>query len=352
MNTREDEEEMIDVLQEKLGVPENPPLPPEPPKPKPQVEIKDIVKHNRPRVQHNVVEKGYVIVPGEPDIVKTPEIESPEPEEDSLDVKEMEKTPVNFAAEDISPTFTEPPSEEVTEVEEEPQTVPEAMEEPVAEEIKEDTEEKPANQEEIEEDELTNTPAPEINVHEKHKQVFSDFLKSGLSQTTKHKKKKVKKGIGKKLMSTIIIILIVLAAIAGFVFYVNTYILNNDNAVKKAESTFGQSLRPGYLPLGYQASYETNASSNGIDYVYLYSPNKSNRIDIKITKTDVTPETILEKVIKPLGKDYTQSQLDNTTIWYVGTGKALFIKDSKLYEITSSAKISSEELRKIAEGLI
>lgn len=177
---------------------------------------------------------------------------------------------------------------------------------------------------------------------------FVSFLKSGIQNPrTAKKPKKSKKGLYITLG-----IFGVIVSLGALVVLINVIYFNPQKNLRKAESkvTF-KYQKPAYLPPGYDISPNTTGTSNSIKYVYFYLPNKSKELSISISKTELTNENIFETVIKPKGLGYIETENEGQKYWFVGENSLYFLKENKLYEISSSDTIALEELTKIAKGL-
>jgi DNA-directed RNA polymerase subunit RPC12/RpoP len=270
---------------------------------------KEIVKHNRDRIIPKKV-NDYILVEGEPDPIGEPELESPH---------DMELT------ENKVPLATMPQDSAGINLAEAKDNIGLAL---VDEETKQRIKEK----------------------NQRHTEVLTNFLKTGASKVARNIPKKRMKN---KYLLPVGIILIIILGFLGLVFYVNLYGNKAGPAVKKAESVavFG-SLRPTYVPAGYAPTYLTSGTTDSINYDYEYSPDTAKKLNIIISKTDITATDIYQKKIVPLQKKFSETNRGANDYWIVDNSSLYFVSDNLLYEIVSSAKISEEELIKIADGLL
>jgi hypothetical protein len=296
------EEKVIELLDKKKAIP----------KPKTKVGKKSIVKHNRERTEHKK-EKDFMMVYNEPDPIAEPELVSPHDDQ----IESSKGPEFDVKEEDIKIDLSAINDEEKY---------------PLVDRKK----------------------LADINEKKKrHHEILASFLKSGASQASqkKHKKADTKR----KLMITayILIPVIIVSALVGLVFYVNLYGNKAEPAVKKAESAVGFSYTsPQYVPLGYALTYLTTGDANAINYDYQYGSEKAKRLNIYISKTTLTRESIFKEFLVPKGEPYTQETRGEAEYWLLSDSALYFVSNNLLYEIISSDKMPSEELTKIADGLL
>lgn len=269
---------------------------------------KPIIKHERPMVGHK---QEFQLIKGEPDPISEPEL--PVPHDDMI---EKSDEPIASTESEVGINFAETKSEQRM---------------------------------------ALLTKEEKQNIEEKQQQKSSalrGFFQKGIVESSKQKNKKPKKPI-KPWMWILTSIFLLLLAGTGLVVYVNTIGTNAERAKKIAETTVNFSYsKPNYLPVGYELNYQTTATENSITYSYAYTPDKNKTIEIFIEKSNITEAEIFDRYIKENGKEYSQKDLSNKKVWIIGDTTIMFIKDGVLYQIVSSDTISTEEMIKIAEGLI
>lgn len=317
INILEAEEELLDVIKE-LPQPKQKEEPKELQseekkekleKLKAKKEKAPIIKHNRKRAG------GYTIVPGEPNLIKEPEL--PIPHDDMIDVSHEPIVSADNSPVEVNLATPENDKEENY---------------PLA--LKEETET-------IKEKKIIRNAA------------LRGFFKSGVVEVSKKKKRIKKKPM--KLSKILWITIPVVAAflLAGLVAYVNIYGNNPVNSIRKSESKVAfEYKKPAYLPPGYEASYITRGESNYITYLYWYTPNKKKTITLDISSGEWTDTKLQTEVIANTKEQFAQKSIRETKVWLLGEYAIYFAKDNVLYQISASDTISSEELLKIAEGMI
>jgi uncharacterized protein YpmB len=302
----EAEEELLDVISEINPEPKEKTKKVEPKKKPGRKKKIPIIKHERKRA-------GYTLVTGEPDPISEPELPIPH---DSL----IEEAKEELVTADSSPM-------EVNFITDREENFPLAT-----------TKEESVYKEKV----------------RQKNEALRGFFKSGLVEVSKKKKAIIKNK--KKMTLAIVISLIIgvtILAFIGLVLYVNLIGKNPQRAIKKAESkTTFQYNKPEYLPPGYVPSYLTSGSEGTIEYIYVYAPSKQKTISIKVNNDGWTEEKILSQIVANSTDTYIQKKVSETNVWLLGDYGLYFVKNNVLYEIHSSDTISSDELIKIAEGMI
>lgn len=268
---------------------------------------KTIKKHNRPRVERHK-KNDFVILPGEPNPIETPELKYPEKDQ------------------------IEPPKEKLAEADES--------------EIKINFL-KPES--EIKYPLLEKERIAEINKKAKVRQkIVTNFLK----ETAPKKQTRKKKKSHKKLWFASIIIIIVTLVAVGMVLYVNLYATRPERANETLNLAQFNYKVPTYIPPGYEISYKTTAGPDFANLVYEYKPDETKALEIKITETELNAGSLFKEKIEPQAKSYELISENEVDFYFVEQNSAYFINNNLLYEITSSDGLGKEELQKIAEGLI
>jgi cell division protein FtsL len=319
---------------------EEPPSLPEAPE---KAQEKEIIKHNRTRITGHK-SKEYILIPGEPDPIGTPELLYPH---DDF-IEEPEESQV--APEDET-TMSEIPADNDYETE---KVIPINLggnEESGTEE--------PQSQEDVPDDATTEPEAEQLEAQDKkpvnHQKFLTAFLKMNAEKpnTEALKPKKEKKKTKRKwIYITLGVFLLLVLALIVLAWYATTYGTNGKIARDKAEvkASFAH-LKPWQIPAGYDISYLTNANDTEINYVYAYQPDPKKTITISIKKTEVTSETLYAKIIEPSGKGYKEIKKDNREYWLVDSNSILFVADGLLYEVKTTEKLIEEDFLKIADGI-
>lgn len=264
-----------------------------------------VIKHNRKRtdLRH---EGDFVLIPGEPDVIAEPEIESPETQP-LADQAFVEAAPIETAKQ-----------------------LDQKVEEP------------------------TQDQDPRLKSgHDSQKALLDSFQKAvttAPAPPVTHKQ--TKKKFNWKIYLAIFIPTFLLLSLLALVFYVNLYAIKPENALKSAQNkaSFAH-LAPGYLPAGYLLSYLTNGSTSSINYVYEYQPDKSRTITVTAEKTTLTTNNFYKEVIAKKGQDFVQrTNTEGVNFWLLDN-HLYFVKDGVLYTISSSGEISASELENMANGL-
>jgi hypothetical protein len=128
--------------------------------------------------------------------------------------------------------------------------------------------------------------------------------------------------------------------------------MNADRAVKEAENLAVGFKKPEYVPAGYEFTYLTEGTSQSINYDYEYQNNPQKKLNIFVSRTELTSETIYEQLVKEKGGSYSEKSINGVSYWFVSDNSLYFVSNNLLYEIVSSDKMPAEELLKIADGLL
>jgi len=326
---------------------------------------KTIKKHERPRTDLKR-EGDFVLIPGEPDPIAEPEIteataasEPIEPEPNQK-ISEPDEQTVAEDSPEPQPEINENPSKDIDEV----------VEEVRQKAFKSDIEPKPLVNVDVkkEQDELKKkkeqekeiaTAEEEETIETADKPRTNDALLNFFKQATESKSDEPKKKrhhktnkFNWKLFLSISIPFLIVLILVTLVLYVKFYAGKPEVFVKKAEEkTAFTHLTPGYIPVGYQAALDTKATANEIIYAYEYLPDRSKKLKVAAAQSDITPETIKDRIVVPTGKDYTAATEGDWELWHVGDNTIYFVSNGVLYTISSSDGLSKEELTKVATGL-
>lgn len=193
----------------------------------------------------------------------------------------------------------------------------------------------------------------ENTVKEKQSALSNYFAAGAKDASIKIPKKRTYSNKTKFTIGILSSILIIVATISGFVFYVNSYAIKPNVILKKIEEKPNFSYKsPSYIPAGYELSYQSYSYSNEIHYYYKYLPDETQYIIISISETDITSESILNDIIKPQKKDYIKKQIKNLDVWFIGDNRAAYIDNGLIYEISASNELNNYETTKIIEGMI
>lgn len=308
--TLEAEEEVLELLEKKpLDKLEINPLdrleakkPTKKEKPLDKLEAKkEIVKHNRNRADHHY-QKDFLMIPGEPDPFDIPELISPK--DDMITAPQAPKSP------DLDMKLPE-------------------------------TERFPL----VEKDKIKEIKAK----REKHQKVLTSFLKEGASQASKVKKNRKKK----KFLLIFLPVVTAILVVVGLVAFINLYVLDTNRVIKKAEESVSFNYKkPNYLPYGYELSSNTNGTKEEISYAYNYLPDPKQTINITIKKSDLGEKEVFDTYVGREGNTYKEFTKDGTTYWTVNEKEIYFKNQDLLYLIKASDKIGTEELLKIAQGML
>lgn len=320
-------------------------------KEKPKIEKRTIVKHNRKRT--DLKPKSFMVIEGEPDPITTPELEFPTEMEVTAAKSYKNTSPVT--REDGSDRSNE--KQHKTEAEMSPKIEIESVQAEFVNEA-EKAEQKP--NENILEDEVSyplfgKDKAEELdNKKQKKQQALTQFLQAGVKKPTKSKKKqKKKKKRDRKILTLVAVAFAIIVPIVGLFAYVNLYWANPKVAQKKAEAIVSINFKkPGYIPPGYEIDQQTKASENEIEYHYTYFNNEKRNLSFKITETTKTELEVYSEFVSKEGIEYAEFVEEGQRYWYIDDKKLVFKNDNLLYVISASDKISTDELLKIAEGLI
>jgi hypothetical protein len=299
IETLEAEEEVIDLITKDLKSPKK--------GPKKELKNTEIKKHNRPRVFHQRSDDFKVYL-NEPNPIKDPELEVPH---DDLITEKSEE-------------------------ENEPQIVVPAVEE--------------APGTALLEDEVRQRVEAKKAVHRK---AFVGFLKSGTSQATAIKKKKEKDHHYRKLMIVLGATILFIIGSGAFIYYMNNFGLNPDHQATVAEKSSGMSIkRPGYTPPGYALSFLTSGQKDSINYVYEYLPDKNKRIDVIVTKTNMSEDELFASTVKSSGKNYEETTEDDTRVWYIDNKIIVFVKNGLSFQVMANTETAKGTLFKMIEGML
>lgn len=295
-----------------------------------------IKKSNRPRVE-TIGNFKFNVYPNEPDPIKEPELESPTDVMIATQEKE-EKVPTKAKFDAIK--ANEQNWQETKFVD-----------------LNKARAEKELKGEPLEATEPEESDAQDTEPAKKHNDFFASYLKNNLEkieQPTEKKrgKKKKKKAHSKKTLLISVIIVTGLTVFAGLVFYVNLVYLNPQVAIKEAQNNTNIEFRtPTYLPAGYTLSSQTKATKDEVSLVYTYFADPDKKIGVVLSKIS-GDENIFESYISKKQGDYSSFTKDELNYWYLNENELVFSQSEILYDIVSSAKMSKEELLKIAEGAI
>lgn len=276
---------------------------------------KEIVKHNRPRIHKNF-QGDYLLVKNEPNPIATPELVFPHDDQ--------------IASGAIDTEITAPVKKET-------------------EGLQENEEVKDFLSEEVHYPFFDDKPKTEINIKNKeHQEVLTRFLKEGASKASRTKKKRKRR----KLLLPILITLGALMLLAGLVLFVKLYApgINFLNNTAEVENEFNYK-QPEYMPAGYELTRQQTID-DGIRYSYEYLPDNSKTINIDISATKKTEKDIFTDHVAQNGNSYLEVKNDNGLFWIINDQRIVFVKENLLYVVVASDKISTEELLKVAEGII
>jgi uncharacterized Zn finger protein (UPF0148 family) len=281
---------------------------------KPKI-LKDmsIKKHQRPRVGHN----NYDLIPGEPDPVSNPEIESPH---DSLLEDDRGQT--------------------------DPKT-------PTTDALPKDDSKNAYNF-------MPKADRDTLKAKEKQKQdVFTSFLKETTRAISdknppKKKKKSLEHSHKHKILWTFIaIIFVTLIAIAGLVYYVNV-VANNETKIQKGlEDNINFNYhKPTEAPAGYKLSYLSQSDSNYVFYYYVYTGDDNRFISLKVEQTSLKTGDILNSFIKNKTVSYSMLKKNDLEFWKTSSNNIYVIDNSILYTFSGSTGVNIDLLSSYAEGVL
>ncbi len=205
------------------------------------------------------------------------------------------------------------------------------------------------------------TPEPSHQTPAAQNQVLTSFFKSkveSINQPPKEEKKPRK--FSWKIFLSILIPFVLILTFVGLVLYVNFFAIDADRAKTKAESTVTFNYeKPEYIPPGYVLTADTKAAAEQIVYVYDFvtidgkgKESVTDTFEITISKYKNDKEQAYEDNVRSTGRTYSQVSVADTEIYIIDNRDVVFYKNSVLYEISSSGKISRGELIKVASSFV
>jgi hypothetical protein len=108
---------------------------------------------------------------------------------------------------------------------------------------------------------------------------------------------------------------------------------------------------PAYRPDGFQMAGPAQAVSGTVNIKYSSSDDKTKTYQIIQAQSNLTSALVGQSVV-PKGADVQTSQVDGNTVFIFGqTNDAAWVNNGVLYTIKDHARLSSDELIKIVQGL-
>lgn len=187
----------------------------------------------------------------------------------------------------------------------------------------------------------------ELKQNAKKKQdILTSYLKetSGMSKEGKKPSKKNKTRKKKNVFARVTITLIITLILAGvgMVYYVNNYVINTATTEKKLNKNASFiHKKPRGVPEGYQLSYLSKAGNNYILYRYDFKGDRDRYVSMKAEKTDLKSAAEVIDVLGP-GINFAKYSYDGLEFWQVESGEVYVVADNVLYTFSQSGELFDE----------
>lgn len=144
---------------------------------------------------------------------------------------------------------------------------------------------------------------------------------------------------------TIVIASVVVAALAGYLTYVNlpTFSVGVANASAGIHATY-----PTFVPDGYSLDGGPQWSAGQVTLNFVANAGTSKFTLTQTKSTWDSPAVLSNIVIKDAGNQYITNQEQGLTIYTYGTGDAAWVNGGLLYTVKGDAPLSGDQVRQIA----